>query len=83
MGKAFALTLAPPEGATELADHPASRHDSGCAGSRDRHASGCGRRRPLADQPHNDIHGIGDMNRPLRDWRGPVARVTVQCVQQE
>jgi len=30
---------------------------------------------------HNGMHGVGDMNRPLRDWRGPVARVTVQRVQ--
>lgn len=29
---------------------------------------------------HNGMHGVGDMNRPLRDWRGPVARVTVQRV---
>lgn len=29
---------------------------------------------------HNGIHGIGNMNRPLRDWRGPVARVTIQRV---
>jgi hypothetical protein len=27
---------------------------------------------------HNGMHGVGDMNRPLRDWRGPVARITVQ-----
>jgi hypothetical protein len=30
---------------------------------------------------HNGMHGVGDMNRPLRDWRGPVARVTIQRVQ--
>ncbi|MEO7294711.1 MAG: spondin domain-containing protein [Candidatus Limnocylindria bacterium] len=30
---------------------------------------------------HNGMHGVGDMNPPLRDWRGPVARVTVQRVQ--
>ncbi|MBA3298162.1 MAG: spondin domain-containing protein [Acidobacteria bacterium] len=30
---------------------------------------------------HNGMHGVGDMTRPLRDWRGPVARVTVQRVQ--
>ena len=30
---------------------------------------------------HNGMHGVGDMNRPLRDWRGPVARVTVQRIQ--
>jgi len=30
---------------------------------------------------HNGMHGVGDMNRPLRDWRGPVARVTDQRVQ--
>ena len=30
---------------------------------------------------HNGIHGVGDMNPALRDWRGPVARVTVQRVQ--
>ena len=29
---------------------------------------------------HNGMQGVGDMNRPLRDWRGPVARVTVQRV---
>lgn len=30
---------------------------------------------------HNGIHGVGNMNRPQRDWRGPVARVTIQRVQ--
>ena len=30
---------------------------------------------------HNGMHGVGDMNRALRDWRGPVARVTIQRVQ--
>lgn len=30
---------------------------------------------------HNGMHGVGAMNRPLRDWRGPVARVTIQRVQ--
>jgi len=30
---------------------------------------------------HNGMHGVGDMNRSLRDWRGPVARVTIQRVQ--
>lgn len=30
---------------------------------------------------HNGIHGVGGMNRALRDWRGPVARVTIQRVQ--
>ncbi|MEO7158074.1 MAG: spondin domain-containing protein [Vicinamibacterales bacterium] len=30
---------------------------------------------------HNGMHGVGDMNAALRDWRGPVARVTVQRVQ--
>jgi hypothetical protein len=27
---------------------------------------------------HNGIHGVGDMNRALRDWRNPVARVTIR-----
>ena len=27
---------------------------------------------------HNGVHGVGDMNRALRDWRGPVARVIIQ-----
>ncbi len=30
---------------------------------------------------HNGMHGVGDMNRALRDWRGPVARVTIRRVQ--
>ncbi|HYE85628.1 MAG TPA: spondin domain-containing protein, partial [Vicinamibacterales bacterium] len=30
---------------------------------------------------HNGIHGVGAMNRALRDWRGPVARVTIQRLQ--
>lgn len=30
---------------------------------------------------HNGMHGVGTMNRSLRDWRGPVARVTIQRVQ--
>lgn len=30
---------------------------------------------------HNGVHGVGDMNRALRDWRGPVARVTIQRLQ--
>lgn len=30
---------------------------------------------------HNGMHGVGGMNRALRDWRGPVARVTIQRVQ--
>ncbi len=30
---------------------------------------------------HNGMHGVGDMNRAMRDWRGPVARVTIQRVQ--
>lgn len=30
---------------------------------------------------HNGMHGVGTMNAPLRDWRGPVARVTIQRVQ--
>lgn len=30
---------------------------------------------------HNGMHGVGDMNRALRDWRGPVARMTIQRVQ--
>lgn len=29
---------------------------------------------------HNGIHGVGDMNRALRDWRNPVARITVQRI---
>jgi len=29
---------------------------------------------------HNGMHGVGQMNRALRDWRGPVARVTIQRV---
>jgi hypothetical protein len=30
---------------------------------------------------HNGMHGVGNMNEPLRDWRGPVARVTIVRVQ--
>ena len=30
---------------------------------------------------HNGMHGVGTMNAPLRDWRGPVARVTIVRVQ--
>jgi hypothetical protein len=30
---------------------------------------------------HNGMHGVGAMNRALRDWRGPVARVTIQRLQ--
>ena len=30
---------------------------------------------------HNGMHGVGNMNAPLRDWRGPVARVTIVRVQ--
>lgn len=30
---------------------------------------------------HNGMHGVGSMNAPLRDWRGPVARVTIVRVQ--
>lgn len=30
---------------------------------------------------HNGMHGVADMNAALRDWRGPVARVTIQRVQ--
>ena len=26
---------------------------------------------------HNGMHGVGDMTAALRDWRGPVARVTI------
>jgi hypothetical protein len=30
---------------------------------------------------HNGMHGVGSMNVALRDWRGPVARVTIQRLQ--
>lgn len=30
---------------------------------------------------HNGMHGVGTMSAPLRDWRGPVARVTIVRVQ--
>lgn len=30
---------------------------------------------------HNGVHGVGTMNEALRDWRGPVARVTIARVQ--
>lgn len=30
---------------------------------------------------HNGMHGVGNMNAALRDWRGPVARVTIVRVQ--
>lgn len=30
---------------------------------------------------HNGMHGVGSMNAALRDWRGPVARVTIQRTQ--
>ncbi len=30
---------------------------------------------------HNGMHGVGTMNAALRDWRGPVARVTIVRVQ--
>lgn len=30
---------------------------------------------------HNGMHGVGNMNAALRDWRGPVARVTIGRVQ--
>jgi hypothetical protein len=30
---------------------------------------------------HNGMHNVGNMNEPLRDWRGPVARVTIVRVQ--
>jgi hypothetical protein len=30
---------------------------------------------------HNGMHGVGAMNRTIRDWRGPVARVTIQRLQ--
>lgn len=29
---------------------------------------------------HNGMHGVGDFSEPLRDWRGPVARVTIQRI---
>jgi hypothetical protein len=30
---------------------------------------------------HNGMHSVGQMNESLRDWRGPVARVTIQRMQ--
>jgi hypothetical protein len=30
---------------------------------------------------HNGMHGVGTMSAPLRDWRGPVARLTIVRVQ--
>lgn len=30
---------------------------------------------------HNGMHSVGQMNEAMRDWRGPVARVTIQRVQ--
>lgn len=30
---------------------------------------------------HNGMHGVGSMNEALRDWRGPVARVTILRIQ--
>jgi len=30
---------------------------------------------------HNGVHGVGNLNAPMRDWRGPVARVTIVRVQ--
>jgi Spondin_N len=30
---------------------------------------------------HNGMHGVGNMHAPTRDWRGPVARVTIVRVQ--
>lgn len=29
---------------------------------------------------HNGMHGVGQMNEALRDWRNPVARITIQRV---
>lgn len=29
---------------------------------------------------HNGIHGVGDFRAPERDWRNPVARVTLQRI---
>jgi hypothetical protein len=29
---------------------------------------------------HNGVHGVGDLEPALRDWRGPAARVTIQRV---
>lgn len=30
---------------------------------------------------HNGMHGVGSMSEALRDWRGPVARVTIVRIQ--
>lgn len=29
---------------------------------------------------HNGMQGVGDLNRALRDWRNPVARVTIRRI---